>query len=128
MPRKNYNDVYYLRQIPEIVEFIRGTVKTVKGIQDVKIVIRVVNNLMVYVFIKKEAVDTCESDMILPNEAGWTYTEEPALNEQKEPRLWLEERVAEARCKQKVAQERPDLNLKWLVFIRLPDNSIYLMK
>ena len=85
--------------------------------------IRVVNKLVVYIYVDHEAAKKCNSDLILPKEAGIIYPSS-AMNKKRFPRLWLEEYAAELRCKKEIAKYSPNLSVEWTTMIRMPDNSV----
>ena len=109
--------IYYLRQIPGIARLINERFAKVAGVQSVTVNVRVVNRLVVYVFIDMAASEKCESDLILASEVGIVF-KNPETNQARLPRLWLEERAAEVDCEAEVHKRRPQIEIEWVTMLR----------
>ncbi len=116
-------NIHYLEQVPKAPRIIRAICAKVMGIKNVKVAIRVTSHMVVYVYIDHKAASNCNSDMILPEEAGYRFLK-PALNRKKYPRLWLEELVAELKCKKRIAEVYPSLSIEWIALIRTSEYSV----
>lgn len=111
-------EIHYIHEIPEIVLEIKSKFIGIPGVKKVDVNIRVINTIIVYVFIDEEAAAACKSDMVLPAEVGITYKRQE-LNQQRHPRLWLLERRAEIEAEKAVS----GLTLEFVIFLERANGS-----
>ncbi len=116
-------NIHSLEQVPKAPRIIMAICAKVAGIKKVDVAIRVTDHMVVYIHIDHKAAKNCKHDMILPKEAGYRYLK-PALNKKKYPRLWLEEMVAELKCKRRIAEFYPSLSVEWIAMIRTAEHTV----